>query len=121
MMSLCTRPQGPPGTLLSGEAAAPLLERLHDARAVGINCVAAPHVEAQVRHLRETLPDRVRIMAYANVGHADDAGNWVITDAVDPQTYAGYAQRWIKAGATVVGGCCGTTPDTIRAIAGLFR
>jgi S-methylmethionine-dependent homocysteine/selenocysteine methylase len=117
MISLCTRPQGPPGTLLSGEAAAPLLERLHDARAVGVNCVAAPHVEAQVRHLRQTLPDHVRIMAYANVGHADDAGNWVITDAVDPQTYAGYAQRWIKAGATVVGGCCGTTPDTIRAIA----
>jgi S-methylmethionine-dependent homocysteine/selenocysteine methylase len=121
MISLCTRPHGPPGTLLSGEAAAPLLERLHDARAVGVNCVAAPHVEAQVRHLRETLPDRVRIMAYANVGHTDDAGNWVITDAVDPQTYAGYAQRWIKAGSTVVGGCCGTTPDTIRAIAGLVR
>jgi homocysteine S-methyltransferase len=119
MISLCTRPHGPPGTLLSGEAAAPLLERLHDARAVGVNCVAAPQVEAQVRYLREALPDRVGIMAYANVGHADDAGNWVITDAVDAQTYAGYAQRWIKAGATVVGGCCGTTPDTIRAIAGL--
>ena len=118
MISLCTRPQGPPGTLLSGEAAAPLLKRLHDARAVGVNCVAAPHVEAQVRHLRETMPDRVRIMAYANIGHADEAGNWVITDALDPQTYAGYAQRWIKAGATVVGGCCGTTPETIRAIAG---
>jgi S-methylmethionine-dependent homocysteine/selenocysteine methylase len=114
MIGLCTRPQDPPGTLLSGEAAAPLLERLHDARAVGVNCVSAPHVEPQVRFLREALPDHVAIMAYANVGHADEAGNWVITDAVEPQAYAGYAQRWLEAGATIVGGCCGTTPDTIR-------
>jgi len=118
MISLCTRPQGPPGVLLSGEAAAPLLERLHDAQAVGVNCVPAPAVEAQVRFLRQALPDDVRILAYANIGHADEAGNWVITDAVDPARFADYARRWVDAGATVVGGCCGTTPDTIRAIAG---
>ncbi|MHC4130357.1 MAG: homocysteine S-methyltransferase family protein, partial [Planctomycetota bacterium] len=80
MISLCTKPQGPPGLLLSGEAVGPLLERLHDARAVGVNCVPAPAVETQVRFLREALPDDVRILAYANIGHADEAGNWVITD-----------------------------------------
>jgi S-methylmethionine-dependent homocysteine/selenocysteine methylase len=117
MISLCTRPQGPPGVLLSGETAAPLLEQLHDARAVGVNCVPAPETEAQVRCLGDALPDDVRIMAYANVGHADEAGNWVSTDAVDPARFADYARRWVDAGATIVGGCCGTTPDTIRAIA----
>ncbi|MHC4101444.1 MAG: homocysteine S-methyltransferase family protein [Planctomycetota bacterium] len=116
MISMCTRPQDPPGTLLSGEPTTPLLERLHDARAIGVNCVAAPHVEVQVRFLREALPDDARIMAYANVGHADEAGNWVITDAVDPEAYSAYARRWLEAGATIVGGCCGTTPGTIRAI-----
>ncbi|MHC4219668.1 MAG: homocysteine S-methyltransferase family protein [Planctomycetota bacterium] len=114
MISLCTGPRDPPGTLLSGEPAAPLLDLVHDARAVGINCVAAPQVEAQVRFLSERLPEGVEIMAYANIGYADEAGNWVITDAVDPETYAEYAQRWIEAGATMVGGCCGTTPETIR-------
>ena len=117
MVSFCARAAAAPGVLLSGEPVGPLLEMVHDAYAVGVNCVAAPHVEAQVRFLREALPDHVRIMAYANVGYADESGGWVITDAVDPQAYAQYALRWIEAGATIVGGCCGTTPDTIRAIA----
>jgi S-methylmethionine-dependent homocysteine/selenocysteine methylase len=117
MLSFCTTASGAPGVLLSGEPLGPLLETLHDAYAVGVNCVAAPRVEAEVRLLREALPEHVRIMAYANVGYADEAGNWVITDAVKPQAYARYARNWIEAGATIVGGCCGTTPDTIRAIA----
>jgi S-methylmethionine-dependent homocysteine/selenocysteine methylase len=117
MISVCTKPQGPPGILLSGEPVEPLLDCVHDARAVGVNCVAAPHVEAQVRFLGDALPDGVRIMAYANVGHADEAGNWISTNAVDPARFADYARRWVDAGATIVGGCCGTTPDTIRAIA----
>ncbi|MHC4093859.1 MAG: homocysteine S-methyltransferase family protein, partial [Planctomycetota bacterium] len=121
MISLCTRPQGPPGTLLSGEPALPLLENVHDASAVGVNCVAAPHVEAQVRFLAEALPGGMRIMAYANVGYADEAGNWISTDAVDPARFADYARRWVDAGATIVGGCCGTTPDTIRALCGRLR
>jgi S-methylmethionine-dependent homocysteine/selenocysteine methylase len=121
MISICTRAQGPAGTLLSGEPALPLLESADDAGAVGVNCVAAPHVEAQVRYLRQALPDGVRIMAYANVGYADEAGNWVCTDAADPARFADYARRWVDAGATIVGGCCGTTPDTIRAVAEQLR
>ncbi|MFB3138728.1 MAG: homocysteine S-methyltransferase family protein [Phycisphaerales bacterium] len=117
IISFCTKSHGPAGVLLSGESVSDLLGELHDAYAVGVNCVAAPSVEAQVRFLRDALPDHVRIIAYANVGYADGAGNWVITDAVDPTRYAQYAQRWIDAGATIVGGCCGTTPRTIQAIA----
>lgn len=114
--SFCTRSQGPPGILLSGEPLTDLLGDLHDAHAVGVNCVAAPSVEAQVRFLRKALPRGVRVSAYANIGYADTAGNWVTTDAVDPLQYAGYARRWLEAGATIVGGCCGTTPETIRAV-----
>ena len=62
----------------------------------------------------------VEIIAYANIGCADEAGNWVVTDAEDPAQYAQYAQRWIHAGAAIVGGCCGTTPGTIQAIADRF-
>ena len=81
-----------------------------------VNCVSAPAVETQIRHLRARLPATVRIGAYANVGYADAAGNWIITDAVQPDQYASYATTWIEAGASVIGGCCGTTPETIRAI-----
>jgi S-methylmethionine-dependent homocysteine/selenocysteine methylase len=33
-----------------------------------------------------------------------------------PQRYADFAREWRKAGAQVIGGCCGTTPDHIRAL-----
>jgi S-methylmethionine-dependent homocysteine/selenocysteine methylase len=117
MISFCTRGAGPPGVLLSGEPLRGLLEGLAGAFAVGVNCVPAPAVEAQVALLRRALPERVRVMAYANIGHADASGNWVITDAIDPARYAEYARQWVEAGASIVGGCCGTTPATIRAVA----
>ncbi len=115
--SFCTRSTGPPGILLSGEPLSDLAADLHDAAAAGVNCVAAPAMEAQVRLLRTILPPHVRVSAYANIGAADVAGNWITSDAVSPARYAEYARRWISAGATIVGGCCGTTPDTIRAVA----
>jgi len=41
----------------------------------------------------------------------------VPTDAVDPDRYADYAASWVAAGASIIGGCCGTTPATIGAVA----
>ncbi len=119
MISFCTRPTGPPGALLSGGPIAAILDELHDALAVGVNCVAAPALEAQVAALRAQLPATTRIIAYANIGYADPAGNWVTTDAVAPDRYAAYAANWVEAGASVIGGCCGTTPETIRAVSRL--
>ena len=121
MVSFCMKSAGPPGTLLSGEPIAMILDELRDAPAVGVNCVAAPSVEAQVTYLRAMLPETTAIIAYANIGYADDAGNWVATDAVEPQRYAEYALKWVRAGASIVGGCCGTTPSTIRAVGRCLR
>lgn len=116
MISFCTTSDGPPGVLLSGESLADLLPMLSDAAAVGVNCVAAPSVEQQVKLLRLLLPPGVQVCAYANSARATPDGQWVCTDAIDPEIYADYAGRWISSGATIVGGCCGTTPDMIRAI-----
>ncbi|MCK5429129.1 MAG: homocysteine S-methyltransferase family protein, partial [Anaerolineales bacterium] len=35
---------------------------------------------------------------------------------LDPENYAEHAENWLKAGATVVGGCCGTRPAHIEKI-----
>ncbi len=121
MVSFCTDTSGPPGTLLSGEPVEPILDELGDASAVGVNCVAAPDVARQVAFLRERLPEAVSIIAYANIGYADKHGNWVPTDAVAPDRYAAYAASWVEAGASIVGGCCGTTPATIAAVADRLR
>lgn len=117
MLSLCTRSDGPPGVLLSGEPAMDLIPHITRAMSFGVNCVAAPAIEAQVKLLRHLAPSNVRISAYANIGYQDAQGNWVCTDAVDPEAYASHAARWINAGATIIGGCCGTRPKTIETIA----
>ena len=79
--------------------------------------MAAPAIEAQIKLLRLLVPAEVRISAYANIGKAGPTGDWICTDAVDPEIYAQYAARWIAAGATIIGGCCGTRPETIRSLA----
>ncbi|MHA7876034.1 homocysteine S-methyltransferase family protein [Roseivivax sp.] len=38
-----------------------------------------------------------------------------------PERYAGFALDWVRRGATIVGGCCETGPDHIRAIAEALR
>jgi S-methylmethionine-dependent homocysteine/selenocysteine methylase len=121
MVSFCFDTTAPPGTLLGGEPVEAVLDELRDAAAVGVNCVAAPEVVRQVAFLRERLPEAISIIAYANIGYADDRGNWVPTDAVDPDRYAEYAASWVAAGASIVGGCCGTTPATIAAVTDRLR
>lgn len=116
-ISFCTKSDGPPGMLLSGEPLADLLPALAGASSIGVNCVAGPAVEAQVKLLRLLVPPEIRISAYANVSKAGPDGQWIRTDAVDPEIYAEYAGRWVNAGATIIGGCCGTHPAMIRAIA----
>ena len=38
-----------------------------------------------------------------------------------PEYLASFAKKFVKAGATFVGGCCGTTPAHIRAVRGALR
>ncbi len=120
-ISFCLRSTGPPGVLLDGTALSDVVLHLEGAAFVGINCVPAPQLAEQVAFLRATLPESTPIAAYGNVGYADEQGGWISTDAIEPNRYATYAADWIEAGATIVGGCCGTSPDTIRAIASKLR
>ncbi|MCP4759868.1 MAG: homocysteine S-methyltransferase family protein [Planctomycetes bacterium] len=120
-ISFCLRPDGPPGVLLDGEPLATILPSLASARFVGINCIAAPGMARQVAHLRSLLPGGQAIAAYANIGYADGDGAWVTTDAVEPARYAAYARAWVDAGAEYVGGCCGTTPETIQEVVAQCR
>lgn len=51
-----------------------------------------------------------------------NAGLPVVSDGsvhyeVTPQSFAGHAQALVEAGASFIGGCCGTTPDFVRELA----
>ncbi|MCH2136590.1 MAG: homocysteine S-methyltransferase family protein [Phycisphaerales bacterium] len=115
-ISFCLRHDGPPGVLLDGMPLHELMPFIEDACFIGVNCVSAGAMLDQVEFLASLQPKVPPIAVWANVGHPDPVRGWVNTDAVDPDTYAQLALSWLDAGAATVGGCCGTTPDTTRAI-----
>lgn len=94
--------------------AAVVLESL-GADAVGTNCSTGPDKMADViRQMAEVTS--VPIIAKPNAGlpSLDAAGNTVYD--MGASRFGECMQELVKAGASVVGGCCGTTPEHIRAL-----
>ncbi len=83
--------------------------------AVGINCTPPQYAEELIRRVRKALPDKA-VIAYPNSGETYnvESNSWSGTST--PIDYAGAAGRWVAAGATIVGGCCRTTPGHVRAM-----
>jgi S-methylmethionine-dependent homocysteine/selenocysteine methylase len=92
-----------------------------DARALGaraalINCVPSAGVEIGLDAAAQSgLP----FGAYAHMGEVDPAAGWPPTPVLSPADYAARAAAWLERGASILGGCCGTTPDHIAALARL--
>jgi S-methylmethionine-dependent homocysteine/selenocysteine methylase len=104
------------GRLFTGEtmadAAAALVPLEPDA--ILLNCAPPPDTEAGLRTL---LPHwRGPAGLYPHIGRYDPP-EWLFTDAYPPARYAALARAWRAQGAQVIGGCCGTTPDHIAAVA----
>jgi len=56
------------------------------------------------------------LAAYAHINNPTPIRGWSFSQQVTPEEYAKYARRWIELGASIVGGCCGTTPAHIAAV-----
>lgn len=52
------------------------------------------------------------LMAYAETGWFEPP-NWVFAETTAPADYADLAGTWVDLGVSVIGGCCGTTPEHI--------
>lgn len=84
--------------------------------ALGANCGATLEMtEGAVAKMHETAPDAI-LIAKPNAGKPRVVGREVVYDAT-PEDMAEYARRFVALGARVVGGCCGSTPAHIAAIA----
>jgi homocysteine S-methyltransferase len=88
--------------------------------AVGVNCTSPLHVTAlvEIAAARTSLP----VVCYPNRGAFWEPVRKVWVDP--PRQDARPSLRpleWREAGASLIGGCCGTTPEDIRAIAGALR
>lgn len=57
---------------------------------------------------------------YANLGAPEDETGFH-SEGCEPEAFAELAMQWVRSGARLVGGCCGTGPDHIRATASRLR
>ena len=83
---------------------------------VGINCSVGPHHALQVVEQMAAVDDDLRVSVMPNAGMATRRGATFLFQAT-PDYFASYAPRFVDAGARIVGGCCGTTPEHVLAMA----
>ncbi|MBK9691758.1 MAG: bifunctional homocysteine S-methyltransferase/methylenetetrahydrofolate reductase [Gemmatimonadetes bacterium] len=96
----------------------PWLEAM-GADVVGVNCSVGPHgVLEVIEQLARVV--RVPLSAQPNAGLPREVGDRKIYMA-SPEYMAEYARRIVEAGARFVGGCCGTTPEHIKAMIGFVK
>ncbi|MFO0614735.1 MAG: homocysteine S-methyltransferase family protein [Polyangiaceae bacterium] len=92
---------GPDATLLTPEVMSEVAlraARLGVARVL-VNCIEA---DQTIRFVRAIASSGVPVGAYGNAGLGPGT--------IDPARFAAIASQWIDAGATAIGGCCGTGP-----------
>ncbi|MBO0681800.1 MAG: bifunctional homocysteine S-methyltransferase/methylenetetrahydrofolate reductase [Candidatus Dormibacteraeota bacterium] len=83
---------------------------------VGTNCTLGP--QGLLGVLRElSRHTSLPLSAQPNAGVPRMVGGRQFRYTVDADYFARYARRYVEVGAALVGGCCGTTPDHIRAAA----
>ncbi len=117
---------GPDNRLLGGDSLEQATRGVlaYGPAALLVNCIPVAQVSAALAVLRSATNAAsaanaagpgVTIGAYANAGHVGEQG-WSMEHGTSPDEYALAAGEWRRAGAGIIGGCCGTTPDHIRAV-----
>ena len=118
---LCTMTFEENGRLLSGatpQAAAAILEGI-GVQALGTNCGAGPD------RARKILPRlleqaRVPVIVNPNAGLPRAENGRAVFD-LSPENFALQCEELLQMGASVLGGCCGTTPAHIAALTALLK
>jgi methionine synthase I (cobalamin-dependent)/5,10-methylenetetrahydrofolate reductase len=105
------------GRTAQGDELLPALLRLREAGAdaVGLNCAVGPRaIYEAIAPVISLFDCPVSLMPNAGYPHRiDDATIY----ASSPEYFARFARAFVDLGATIVGGCCGTTPMHIAAMA----
>jgi 5-methyltetrahydrofolate--homocysteine methyltransferase len=107
------------GRTLSGQTAEAFWNSVRHARpwAIGLNCALGADLMRQHIAAISRVAD-ARVIAYPNAGLPNAFGAYDET----PDQTAGHLGEWAKSGlVNVLGGCCGTTPAHIAAIAGAAK
>jgi len=118
----CTFAFNPKGFTMMGLNPQEAAVRAKEAGAdvVGANCGDGPEAIRAALHIMEDATD-LPIMAQSNAGLPKVGENGETIWDFSPEEMVRYARIFISMGATIIGGCCGTGPAHIAAIASELR
>jgi len=108
-------------SILGGGSVKEAVELLESkgADVVGVNCAVGPRVLLEVVTRMVSLTDKP-VSVMPNAGRPEYVDGRLFYFAT-PDYFAKYAKRFVNAGARLIGGCCGTTPEHIKSMAGAVR
>ena len=110
------------GTMLVGSDIATAVTTLEalPVDVIGLNCATGPDLmQESVRHLGKTTTRTIMVMP--NAGLPRNVGGKAVYD-LTPDELARFQARFVgEFGIGVVGGCCGTTPEHVQAMAAAMK
>ncbi len=114
-LAICSFACAPEGRISSGMLLVDAFTKLRElnAQIVGVNCMNGPHGMVQ---LLQRVPAEYLLAAFPNAGYPRyHEGRFIYHTA--PDYFAQSAREMVAEGARLIGGCCGTNPTHIAAIA----
>ena len=87
-----------------------------DVDAAGFMHTQSDAIQPSLQILKENF--NAPLFAYPDSGYFKSP-NWQFEDIISTHALKQFAKKWIEIGATVIGGCCGLTPEHIRALSTL--
>jgi methionine synthase / methylenetetrahydrofolate reductase(NADPH) len=114
--AICSFACGNDGRLPSGILLAEAFARMRQsgAKLMGLNCMNGPR---EMQTLLRELPDKHLLAVYPTAGQPTQQGGRLVYD-VTPKVFGESVRDLALNGARLIGGCCGTTPAHIAAVAG---
>lgn len=91
------------------------LNEVEQVAAIGINCSSPNFIESLIKEI--TGKTSKPIIVYPNLGEKYDPKSKKWIESSSQKLLTSNTQRWYKAGAKIIGGCCRTKPIDIEAIA----
>src|SRR5216684_6251047 len=106
------------GTTFSGTRPRDAWAALHGRglQAIGANCSVGPQDNLRILQDLAAVEGSFPMSAMPNVGFPQRAGDRVIYPKSSPEYFDLFAREAVVMGARILGGCCGTSPEHIRAM-----
>jgi methionine synthase I (cobalamin-dependent)/5,10-methylenetetrahydrofolate reductase len=102
------------GDVRPADAAAQLKNK--NVQVIGANCTLGPQALLPILQQLAAVDD-LRVSGMPNAGFPKREGDRIVYPKSSPEYFALFAREAAALGVRILGGCCGTTPDHIRAMA----